>query len=105
MRLYPDLPSRRTATVAGDAATLLAVLVFAWLGVLVHDAVEELVSVTDGVQQVGGTVEGAFTEAGDAVGGAPLVGGTVRDALRDAGRGTGGEAAAAGQAGEESVLK
>jgi hypothetical protein len=103
MRLYPDLPARRTATMAGDVATLLAVLLFAWLGFVVHDAVEELVSVTDGVQQVGGTVEGAFTEAGDAVGGAPVVGGAVRDALRDAGEGTGGEAAAAGRAGEESI--
>ena len=39
MRLYPDLPARRTATVAGDAAVLLAVLVFAWLGTVVHDGV------------------------------------------------------------------
>jgi hypothetical protein len=105
MRLYPDLPARRTATIAGDVATVLAVALFAWLGVAVHDAVEELTSVSTGVQQVGGTVEEAFTEAGDAVGGAPLVGGTVRDALRDAGQGTGGEAAAAGRAGEESIME
>jgi hypothetical protein len=105
MRLYPDLPARRTATIAGDVATVLAVVLFAWLGVAVHDAVEELTSISTGVQQVGGTVEEAFTEAGDAVGGAPLVGGTVRDALREAGQGTGGEAAEAGRAGEQSILE
>ena len=103
MRLYPEIPARRTATIAADVATVLAVLLFAWLGMKVHDAVLELTSVSDGVQRVGGTVEGAFTKAGDAVGGAPLVGGTVRDALKDAGRGTGGEAADAGRAGEESI--
>ena len=103
MRLYPDLPARRTAAIAGDVATVLLVLLFAWLGFKVHDAVLELTSVTDGVQSVGGTVEGAFTKAGDAVGGAPIVGGAVGDALRDAGKGTGGEAVEAGRAGEQSV--
>ncbi len=103
MRLYPDLPGRRAAAVAGDAAVLLALLVFAWLAFAVHDAVEELTAVSTGVQQVGGTVEEALTDAGDAVGGTPIVGDAVGGALRDAGEGTGGEAAQAGRAGERSV--
>ena len=105
MRLLPDVPARRTATLAGDAALVLAVLLFAWLGFTVHDAVEELTAVSTGVQQVGGTVEGAFRQAGDAAARAPLVGGPVGDALRDAGADTGGEAAAAGRAGERSVRR
>lgn len=103
MRLYPDVPSRRTATILSDLAILALVLLFAWLGTQVHDAVEELTAVSTGVQEVGGTVEDAFTQAGDAVGGAPLVGGTVKDALQDAGRNTGGEAVAAGRQGEASI--
>ena len=103
MRLYPDLPPRRAATIAADLAVVLAVAAFAWLGVTVHDAVEELTAVSDGVQEVGSTVEDAFRQAGDAVGGAPLVGGDVRDALREAGEGTGGEAVQAGRAGESSI--
>jgi hypothetical protein len=105
MRLYPDVPGRRAATIASDLALLAALLLFAWLGTVVHDAVEDLTAVSTGVQQVGGTVEDAFNEAGDAVGGAPIVGGTVRDALREAGAGTGGEAVAAGQEGEQSVRR
>jgi hypothetical protein len=103
MKLYPDVPGRRAATLALDAATVLAVLLFAWLGTVVHDGVEELTAVSSGVQQVGGDVEGAFRDAGEAVGGAPIVGGDIQDALQDAGARTGGEAAAAGREGEERI--
>ena len=103
MRLYPDLPGPRRRTIAGDAAVLLAVVLFAWIGVTVHDAVEELLAVSDGVQSAGRSVEGALNDAGDAIGGAPVVGGELRDALQEAGRGTGGEAAEAGEAGEEGI--
>src|SRR3712207_360811 len=75
MRLYPDLSRPRTRTIAGDAAVVLVVIVFAWLGTVVHDAVEELLAISDGVQSAGTAVEGAFRKAGDAVGGAPVVGG------------------------------
>lgn len=105
MRFYPDVPRRRAATLASDVAVVLLVALFAWLGVVVHDSVEQLTAVSEGVQSVGGTVEDAFTRAGDAVGGAPVVGGPVRDALRDAGAGTGGEAAAAGRDGERSIRR
>lgn len=103
MRLYPDLSRPRARTIAADAAVVLAVIVFAWLGTLVHDSVEELLAVSDGVQSAGRSVEGALNQAGDAVGGAPIVGGDVKDALKEAGRGTGGEAVAAGREGEEGI--
>jgi hypothetical protein len=103
MKLYPDVPRLRATTLALDAATILAVLLFAWLGTVVHDGVEELTAISTGVQQVGGDVQGAFEDAGEAVGGAPLVGGDLRDALRDAGSETGGQAAAAGRDGEERI--
>ena len=103
MRLYPELSPRRGRTIALDAAVVLAVLLFAWLGLKVHDAVMELTAVSDGVRSAGSAVQGAFEDAGDRVSGAPLVGDDVGDALRDAGRGTGGEAVSAGRAGEEGI--
>ena len=103
MKLYPEVPGRRTQAIAIDVATIAAVLLFAWLGTVVHDGVEEVTAVSTGVQEVGGSVEGAFQDAGEAVGGAPIVGGQVRDALEDAGRGTGGRAVEAGREGEESI--
>jgi hypothetical protein len=105
MKLYPDLPRRRTATIAADAALVLAVLLFAWLGATVHGAVEELTAVSDGVQEAGGAVERSLSQAGDAVGGAPIVGGQVRDALKEAGRGTGGEAVQAAREGERGIKR
>ena len=103
MRLYPDLSRPRARTIAADAAVVLAVILFAWLGTFVHDAVEELLPVSRGVQEAGRSVEGALNQAGDAVGGAPIVGGDVKEALQDAGRDTGGEAARAGREGEEGI--
>ena len=104
MKLYPDLSRRRAATLAADAALVLTVLLFAWIGATVHDAVEDLTAVSEGVQEVGGSVEGAFRQAGDAVGAAPIVGGQVGDALRGAGESTGGRAVQAGRDGQESIL-
>ena len=103
MRLYPDVPSRRTRTIALDVAVLLAVALFAWLGFKVHDGVEELTVVSRGVQDTGTAVQGSLERAGDAVSGAPVVGGELGDALRDAGRDTGGQAAATGRAGQEGI--
>jgi hypothetical protein len=102
MKLYPDLP-RRARDDRRRRRLVLAVLLFAWLGMKVHDGVEELLPVSQGVQSAGRSVEGALNDAGEAVGGAPVVGGDLREALQDAGRGTGGEAAAAGREGEEGI--
>jgi hypothetical protein len=96
MTIYPTLPRRRTATLAGDLAVLLLVALFAWLGVKVHDGVADLAGLGRGLQDagvaVGGTAHDAadavrtgFGSAADAVDGAPLVGGDIADALRSAG--------------------
>jgi hypothetical protein len=103
VRLYPDVPARRTRTIAADAAVVALVVLFAWLGVKVHDAVAELAGLGRGVSDAGAAVQGGFRTAGEKVGGAPLVGGELRDALTDAGQGTGGQAVAAGRKGEESA--
>jgi len=103
MRLYPDLPRRRATTLAGDVLVLALLGLFAWLGLVVHDAVDELATLGRGVSNAGRSVQGGLDQVADAVGAAPIVGGQLGDALRDAGSSTGGEAVRLGREGEESA--
>ena len=100
MRLYPDLPAQRVATVARDALVLALLAVFAWLAVQVHDAVDELAVLGEGVREAGTSVRGGFETAADAVDDTPVIGGELADGLRQAGEGTGGNVAEAGREGE-----
>jgi hypothetical protein len=65
VRLYPELPGRRFATVVHDVLLLVVLVLLAWLGLKVHDAVDQLAVLGSGVKKVG-----------DAV---PVVGGPVSD--------------------------
>lgn len=105
MRLYPTIPSQRTATVVRDLVVLALLVLFAWLGLQVHDTVASVAVVGEGVTSVGRSVEGAFDSAAEALDGAPLVGDDIAGALRDAGAGTGGEAAELGMETEERILR
>ena len=40
MKLYADLPVRRTAQIVADTLVLLWVALWAWVGRLVHDATQ-----------------------------------------------------------------
>jgi hypothetical protein len=91
MRLYPASPAR---TIAGDLAVLLALIVFAWLGLKVHDGIAELGAVGRGIQDSGRAiadtgaqttraVDGAFAGVAGRVNGLPIVGGDLAGALRD----------------------
>src|SRR5919199_2978913 len=103
MRFYPEVPSQRVATLARDLALVALLVLFAWLGLAVHGAVDRLAVLGEGVHGAGAAVQGGFEDAADAVGDVPLVGGRLADALRGAGERTGGEAAGLGEAGERSV--
>jgi hypothetical protein len=103
MRLYPDVPSRRAATLIADATVVALLLVFAWLGLAVHDAVDRLRVLGEGVQATGGAVSSGFEEAADAVDGTPVVGDELADGLREAGEGSGGEVAELGERGEDGA--
>jgi len=65
VRLYPELPGRRFATLGHDLLLLVVLILLAWLGLKVHDAVDQLAVLGSGVKKVG-----------DAV---PVVGGPVSD--------------------------
>jgi hypothetical protein len=103
VRIYPDIAARRAAAILSDLLVLLLLVLLAWLGLKVHDAVMELASVPRGVTDGGRAIEDGLSSAGDAVGGTPVVGGPLGEALRDAGSGTGGRMVDAGRQGEENV--
>lgn len=99
MRLYPDLPGRRLDLIARDLATVLALVLFAKIALEIHDAVDKLAILGEGVESAGNAVTGGFGSAADAVDGTPVVGDDLGDALRGAGEGSGGEVADLGRGG------
>jgi hypothetical protein len=103
VRLYPDAPSLRFAALLRDVAALFMLLLLVGLGVAVHDAVDKLAVLGEGVSSAGGAVQGGFASAVDWVDGTPLVGDDIGDALREAGEGTGGNVQDAGERGENAA--
>jgi hypothetical protein len=99
MRIYPDQTGRRIDLIARDLAVVLALVLFALIALKVHDAVDNLAVLGEGVESAGNAVTGGFDSAADAVDGTPIVGDTLGDALRGAGEGSGGEVADLGRGG------
>jgi hypothetical protein len=101
MRYYPDIPSRRASTLARDLLTVALLVVLAWIALKVHDAVDRLAVLGEGVNEAGSSVEDGFSTAADAVDGTPVVGDQLADGLRSAGEESGGNVAGLGQEGED----
>ncbi len=103
MRFYSNIPARRATAILSDLLVLLLLVLLAWIGLRVHDAVAEIASVPRGVADSGGAIQRGFESAGDAAGDVPLVGERLAGALRDAGEGAGGQIAETGRQGEQDV--
>ena len=103
MRLYPQLEGPRNRAVIADIASIILLVLFAWAGVQVHDAVDRLAVLGEGVQATGGAVQGGFESAAEAVDGTPVVGDDIADGLRSAGEESGGEVVQLGEEGEDSA--
>jgi hypothetical protein len=103
MHFYPQLPARRTRTIAGDVIVVLLIALFAWSGVKVHDTVTDLNSISRGVQDAGTSVQSGFANVAKTVGSIPIVGGALSDSLGSAGQATGGNVVTAGKEGEQAV--
>jgi hypothetical protein len=103
MRLYPQLHGPRIGTLSRDLLIVALLVLFGWLGKEVHDAVDALAVLGEGVRSGGEAVQGGFDSAADAVDGTPIVGDDLADGLRDAGGASGGNVADLGSAGEEKV--
>ena len=103
MKLYPDVPAKRTSTIARDVALLVGILLFAWMGVKVYDAVNGMAVLGSGVKDAGLSVQNGFGSAASAVGNVPFFGDKLAGALESAGQQSGGNVAALGQRGEDNV--
>ena len=103
MRLYPDIPTRRVSTLARDLLTVALLVLLAWIALKVHDAVDRLAVLGEGVNEAGSSIEDGFDSAADAVDGTPIVGGELADGLRGAGEGSGGNVAELGQDGVDKT--
>ena len=103
MRLYPELSVPRNRAMVADLASIILLVLFAWAGLQVHDAVDRLAVLGEGVEASGSAVSDGFEGAADAVDGAPVVGDDIADGLRSAGEGSGGEVEELGRSGEDSA--
>lgn len=103
MRLYPELSVPRKRAMVADLASIILLVLFAWAGLQVHDAVDRLAVLGEGVEASGSAVSDGFEGAADAVDGAPVVGDDIADGLRSAGEGSGGEVEELGRSGEDSA--
>jgi hypothetical protein len=103
MRFYPEVPDQLAGTIARDVLALVLLAAFGWLGLAVHNAVDELAVLGRGVHDTGAAVQTGFESAADAVEGTPAVGDDLADGLRGAGEGSGGRVAELGRRGEERV--
>jgi hypothetical protein len=103
MRYYPDIPSRRASTLVSDLLTVALLVLLAWIALKVHDAVDRLAVLGEGVNEAGSSVQDGFDSAADAVDGTPLVGDELADGFRSAGEESGGNVADLGQEGEDRV--
>jgi hypothetical protein len=104
IRLYSEVPEQRRKQIASDVVVVLLVILFVWIGKIVHDAVGSLAVLATGVKEAGLTVEGGFQSVADAVSGVPVVGESIGNAISGAGDGTGGNLAELGQSGEDAVF-
>jgi hypothetical protein len=103
MRFYPDIPTRRVSTLVRDLLTVALLVLLAWIALKVHDAVDRLAVLGEGVNEAGSSIEDGFESAADAVDGTPIVGGDLADGLRGAGEGSGGNVSELGQDGVDKT--
>ena len=82
MKLYADLPGRRTIQILADLGVLAWVCLWAWVGRLVHDATMELAAPGRQLQSAGSGFREKMTSAGDSVRDLPLVGDKVSTPFR-----------------------
>ncbi len=56
MRLYPDIPNRRYRSAMRDMLVVVALILFVLAGLWVHDTVDQLAVLGEGVRKAGGAV-------------------------------------------------
>ncbi len=84
MKLYSDLPIRRTRQVVADVAVLAWVVLWVWVGVRVHDVTMALAVPGRRLEDAGSGFTSAMGSAGDSVDDLPLLGDRVAVPFRSA---------------------
>lgn len=97
MSLYADLPARRSLQILSDAAMVLWVVLWVWLGRRVDDLVMQLAAPGREMAEAGAGLQSGLDDAGDRVAGVPLVPDGVRTPFERAGD-AGGALRSAGEA-------
>lgn len=82
MKLYADLPGRRTLQILADLGVVAWACLWAWTGRLVHDTTMELAAPGRQLQTAGSGFREQMTSAGDSVRDLPLVGDAVSAPFR-----------------------
>ena len=85
MKLYADLPGRRTLQILADLGVLVWVCGWAWVGRLVHDATMTLATPGRQLESAGSGFREQMARAGESVRELPLVGDKVAEPFRRAG--------------------
>ena len=96
MKLYADLPARRTRQIVGDLVVLGWVVLWIWLANVVHDATMKLAVPGRQIDEAGSDMADRLRDAGSTVSEIPLVGdgasrpfdgaGSSADRIAEAGR-------------------
>ena len=85
MKLYAELPARRTRQIVLDLLTLAWVVLWVKIGFVVHDLVQRLGTIGGALQNAGGRLSESLGRAAEQAGELPLVGPSLRDPLQAAG--------------------
>ena len=96
MKLYSDLPGRRTVQVLCDVGIVLWVYLWVRIAQRVHEAALTLAEPGRQLQSAGSGFRSRMTQAGDSVDGLPLLDGRVAEPFRQA-AGVGAEFESAGR--------
>lgn len=102
MKLYADLPARRTLQATGDVLLVLWIAGWCWLAAEVHRATERLAVPGRRMDESAGDLAARLRDAGSTVGDLPLVGDSASRPFDGAGNAA-DQLAAAGRAQVEAV--
>ena len=79
MKFYADSPGHFTRQLLADTAFVCWLLLWAWAGMAVHDATQELAGPGRQITESATGISDAMTEAGGVLGGLPVVGDEARE--------------------------
>lgn len=102
MKLYADIPARRTCQILADLVAVCAVVFFVWLGVSLHNIVAALGELGVRLQEVGADFSGTMSDIAEVLAGVPLIGSGIASAF-DGVTGAGNALAEVGESAQETI--